>query len=962
MPLEKLNAALIGAIQNSTPEYTNAAAILTDKLNIGREAAYRRLRGEVPFTFGEAGVLSAQMNFSLDRTVGALDFGNVLFRLSFSDYHTALEDYTGVIDQDTLFYREVSSDVDAEQAIAGNSFPRMLYMRYPKLTNFKLFKWLYQQGLIDCSGAKFEDMKVPEVLLQSYRDLVHEAQLMPATTLIFDGSCTKRWVNAICAFRNMHLIRDESVEVLKAELLQMLDDLEEDTVDFVPNFDNSEKEPSVLPARLPNLLVNGSAGIAVGMATNIPPHNLRETIDACRHLLHKPDATIDELIARMPAPDFPTGAIIYGLKGVHEGYRTGRGRVIMRAHTHFEETKSGRQVLVVDDIPYQVNKKVLVESIARLMRDKKIEGISELRDESSKTVRIVMELKAGTFGEVVRNNLFKLTQLQWSFGINMVALVDGRPRVLNLREIIEAFLRHRREVINRRTIFRLNKNRMRGHILEGQAVALSNLDEFLRIIRNAPNPPIAREQLMSRGWKSDLVSGLLNAAFNPQDYRPQDIDACYGLQADGLYHLSPVQADKILQMALQKLTGLEQDKINDEYRQANAQITDLLDILARPERVVKIMDDELAELKDKFGDDRRSEIDPSGDPNFNPLDFVPEETMVVTLSREGYIKRQSLTEYRSQRRGGQGKAAAKLKEGDEIDRIITASSHDQALCFSNFGRVYALPIYQIPEGSRTSKGKAIVNLLDIAEGESIVTILPVSRFDESHYVFLATVNGVMKKTSLKEFAVIRSVGKAAIALDDGDSILTAVITDGTQDIMVFGSNGKVLRFDENEVRPMGRAARGVLTMKLPEGHKCISMFAVHADTNMEVLTVCANGYGKRGRRSQGQIAIMTSERNGELVAATLVNVEDTVLVLTNNGRMIRTTVESIRQSGRATQGVKLMETLDETVVSVTRVANEDSEDVSTDAESHGASALAAETTADSGEFPVPASDENGENK
>ena len=751
----------------------------------------------------------------------------------------------------------------------------------------------------------------------------------------------------------------------------MLDDLEEDTVDFVPNFVNSEKEPSVLPARLPNLLVNGSAGIAVGMATNIPPPNLRETIDACRHLLHKPDATIDELIARMPAPDFPTGAIIYGLKGVHEGYRTGRGRVIMRAHTHFEETKSGRQVLVVDDIPYQVNKKVLVESIARLMRDKKIEGISELRDESSKTVRIVMELKAGTFGEVVRNNLFKLTQLQWSFGINMVALVDGRPRVLNLREIIEAFLRHRREVINRRTIFRLNKNRMRGHILEGQAVALSNLDEFLRIIRNAPNPPIAREQLMSRGWKSDLVSGLLNAAFNPQDYRPQDIDACYGLQADGLYHLSPVQADKILQMALQKLTGLEQDKINDEYRQANAQITDLLDILARPERVVKIMDDELAELKDKFGDDRRSEIDPSGDPNFNPLDFVPEETMVVTLSREGYIKRQSLTEYRSQRRGGQGKAAAKLKEGDEIDRIITASSHDQALCFSNFGRVYALPIYQIPEGSRTSKGKAIVNLLDIAEGESIVTILPVSRFDESHYVFLATVNGVMKKTSLKEFAVIRSVGKAAIALDDGDSILTAVITDGTQDIMVFGSNGKVLRFDENEVRPMGRAARGVLTMKLPEGHKCISMFAVHADTNMEVLTVCANGYGKRtpladhpkhGRRSQGQIAIMTSERNGELVAATLVNVEDTVLVLTNNGRMIRTTVESIRQSGRATQGVKLMETLDETVVSVTRVANEDSEDVSTDAESHGASALAAETTADSGEFPVPASDENGENK
>ncbi len=735
----------------------------------------------------------------------------------------------------------------------------------------------------------------------------------------------------------------------------MLDDLEEDTVDFVPNFDNSEKEPAVLPARLPNLLVNGSAGIAVGMATNIPPHNLRETVDACRHLLHHPDAPIDELIARMPAPDFPTGAVIYGLKGVHEGYRTGRGRVVMRSHTHFEETKSGRQVLVVDDIPYQVNKKVLVETIARLMRDKKIEGISELRDESSKTVRIVMELKTGTFGEVVRNNLFKLTQLQTSFGINMVALVNGRPRVLNLREIIEEFLRHRREVINRRTIFRLNKNRMRGHILEGQAVALSNLDEFLRIIRNAPNPPIAREQLMARGWQSSIVSGLLTAAFDAEDYRPQEIDACFGLQENGKYRLSPVQADKILQMALQKLTGLEQDKIIDEYREANAQITDLLDILARPERVVKIMDEELAELKDKFGDDRRSEIDPAGDPNFNPLDFVPEETTVVTLSREGYIKRMSLTEYRSQRRGGYGKSAAKLKEGDEIDRVISASSHDRALCFSNLGRVYALPIYQIPEASRASKGKAIVNLIDLSEGESIVTILPVSSFDESHYVFLATVNGVMKKTSLKEYAVIMRAGKAAITLDENDSILSAVITDGTQDIMVFGSNGKALRFDESEVRAMGRTARGVMTMKLPEGHKCISMFAVHADTNMDVLTVCANGYGKRtplaeypkhGRRSQGNIAIAVSERNGDLVSATLVNLEDTVLVLTNAGRMIRTTVESIRQSARATQGVKLIETGEESVVSVTRVACDDSEDPSTDAESHGAAEGSEQTPAE----------------
>ncbi len=712
----------------------------------------------------------------------------------------------------------------------------------------------------------------------------------------------------------------------------MLDNLDEDTVDFVPNFDNSEKEPAVLPARLPNLLVNGSAGIAVGMATNIPPHNLRETVDACRHLLHHPDAPIDELIARMPAPDFPTGAIIYGLKGVHEGYRTGRGRVVMRSHTHFEETKTGRQVLVVDDIPYQVNKKVLVESIARLMRDKKIEGIGELRDESSKSVRIVMELKTGVFGEVVRNNLFKLTQMQTTFGMNMVALVDGRPRLLNLREIIEEFLRHRREVINRRTIFRLNKNRMRGHILEGQAVALSNLDEFLRIIRNAPNPPIAREQLMARAWTSSLVSSLVNAAFNPADYRPQEIDACYGLQPDGTYHLSAVQADKILQMALQKLTGLEQDKIIEDYRQANAQITDLLDILARPERVVQIMDEELAELKDKFGDERRSEIDPSGDPNFNPLDFIAEETMVVTLSREGYIKRQSLADYRSQRRGGQGKSAAKLKDGDEIGSVIAASSHDKALCFSNLGRAYALPIYQIPEGSRTSKGKAIVNLIDLDEGESIVTILPVSSFDASRFVFFATVNGVMKKTPLKEFENILRNGKRAIALDENDAILTAVITDGTMDIMVFASNGKALRFDENEVRPMGRTARGVLTMKLPEGHKCVSMFAVHEDTVMDVLTVCANGYGKRtpvkeypkhGRRSQGNIAIATSERNGDLVCATLVDPTDTVLLLTSSGRLIRISAESIRVSGRATKGVKLIETLEEAVVSVTRVSSDD---------------------------------------
>ena len=714
----------------------------------------------------------------------------------------------------------------------------------------------------------------------------------------------------------------------------MLDNLDEDTVDFVPNFDNSEKEPVVLPARLPNLLVNGSAGIAVGVATNIPPHNLCEVVDACRHMLHNPNCDIEELIARMPAPDFPTGAIIYGLKDVHEGYRTGRGRVVMRAHTHFEEMKNGRQALVVDDIPYQVNKKVLVESIARLMHDKKIEGIAELRDESSKDVRIVMELKQGAFGEVLLNNLYKLTSLQSSFGINMVALVDGQPKLLNLSEIIRAFLRHRREVVNRRTIFRLNKNRMRGHILEGQAVALSNIDEFLQIIRNAPNPPIAKQQLMARGWQSALVSQLLTAAGNPDDYRPVEIDAGFGLDSQGIYHLSPIQADKILQMALQKLTGLEQDKINEEYRECNAQITDLLDILSNPSRVIRIMDEELEEIKTKFGDERRSEIDYSGDPNFNPLDFVVSENVVVTLTREGYVKRQSLAEYREQKRGGQGKKAAQMKEGDVIEQLFVANTHDKVLCFSNLGRVYSLDVYVIPEGARTSKGKAIVNLVALQENEKINIILPVSEFAEDHFVFMATEYGYVKKTPLSEFAQVLRKGKRAISLTDGDSLIGVAITDGEHDVMLFSAEGKATRFAESDVRPMGRDARGVGGMRLDENGKLIAML-VAGDENQLVLTACENGFGKctpvseytrHGRNTKGMIAIATSERNGSVVAATLVNPNDSVMLLTSLGKLVRTAVSSIRVCGRSAQGVTLIDVGEDRLVRITRVTEDDADE------------------------------------
>lgn len=715
---------------------------------------------------------------------------------------------------------------------------------------------------------------------------------------------------------------------------EMLADIRRGTVDFVPNYDNSEKEPTVLPTRLPHLLINGSAGIAVGMATNIPPHNLGETVDACVHLLNNPQATIDDLIKFMPAPDFPTGGIIFGLKGVVDGYRTGRGRVVMRAKTHYEEYDKGRRTrIVVDEIPYQVNKKVLVESIAHLINEKRIEGISDLRDETDKDgVRVVMDLKAGVVADVVLNNLYKMTQLQDSFGINMVALVDGQPQLLNLKQVIDAFLMHRREVITRRCIFDLREARGRCHILEGLAVALANIDDFIEIIRNAPTPEVAKTGLMSRGWGSAFVADLLSrAGENVDGFRPEGLDAHFGMHVDEQrYYLSETQADSILQMRLQRLTGLEQDKILQEYKNVTLNIIDLLDILANPERVRKIIEDDLLEIKTEYNDDRRSEIDPTGDPNFDPRDLIPRREMVVTLTRDGYIKTQQVSDYQAQRRGGQGKKAATMKEGDLIDQLFIANSHDRILCFSNFGRMYCLDVYSLPEGSRTSKGRPIINSVPLSEGERITVVLPITDFDDKHYVFMATANGVVKKTRLIDFANVRRSGINAAGLDDGDHLIGVAITDGEHDVMLFSDAGKSVRFAESDVRPMGRNARGVRGMMLEDGQQVIAML-VAEDETQTVLTATENGFGKRtdiaeytrhGRGTKGMIAIQTSERNGKVVAATLVHDTDEIMMLTQKGKIVRTAVKDIRVLKRATQGVTLIALKDDSLAAISRIAEE----------------------------------------
>ena len=636
-----------------------------------------------------------------------------------------------------------------------------------------------------------------------------------------------------------------------------------------------------MPTRLPNLLVNGAGGIAVGMATNIPPHNLNEVVDACLHLLKNSDASIDELMEIIPAPDFPTGGIIYGINGVKDGYRTGRGRVVMRAKCHFEDIDKGqRQAIIVDELPYQVNKKTLQERMAELVHEKKIEGISHIQDESDKSgMRLVIELKRGEVPEVVLNNLYKQTQLQDTFGVNMVALVNGQPKLCNLKDLIQVFLFHRREVVTRRTVFTLRKARERGHVLEGLAVALANIDEFIAIIRNAPTPPVAKVELMLKPWDSSLVREMLTRT-----------------RADG-------------------------GKIVAEYKEVMLEIDDLLDILANPERVGVIIGEELTAIRLEFGQTkigaRRSHIEHSSY-DLSTEDLITPTDMVVTLSHTGYIKSQPLSEYRAQKRGGRGKQATATKEDDWIDQLFVGNTHDYILCFSNRGRLYWLKVWEVPAGSRGSRGRPIVNMFPLQEGEKITVVLPLTgekrTFPANQFVFMATSMGTVKKTALNEFSNPRRAGIIAVDLDDGDYLIGASLTDGAHDVMLFSDGGKAVRFDENDVRPMGRNARGVRGMMLDDGQGVIAML-VAEDEQQSVLTATKNGYGKRtviteytrhGRGTKGMIAIQQSERNGKVVAATLVHVEDEIMLITDRGVLVRTRVSEIREMGRATQGVTLI--------------------------------------------------------
>jgi DNA gyrase subunit A len=710
---------------------------------------------------------------------------------------------------------------------------------------------------------------------------------------------------------------------------ELLADLDKETVDFGPNYDGSENEPLVMPSRLPNLLINGAGGIAVGMATNIPPHNLNEVVDACLHLLKNPEASIDELMEIIPAPDFPTAGIIYGINGVKDGYRTGRGRVVMRAKCHFEDIDKGqRQSIIVDELPYQVNKKTLQERMAELVHEKKIEGISHIQDESDKSgMRLVIELKRGEVPEVVLNNLYKQTQLQDTFGINMVALVNGQPKLCNLKDLLEVFLDHRREVVTRRTVFTLRKARERGHVLEGLAVALANIDEFIALIRNAPTPPVAKAALMERSWDSKLVREMLTRTradgglISADDYRPDGLEREFGLETGGLYKLSEVQAQEILQMRLQRLTGLEQDKIVAEYKEVMAEIDDLLHILSTPNRVSTIIGEELTAIKMEFGQTkigaRRSLVEHSSF-DLSTEDLITPTDMVVTMSHSGYIKSQPLSEYRAQKRGGRGKQATQTKEDDWVDQLFVANTHDYILCFSNRGRLYWLKVWEVPAGSRGSRGRPIVNMFPLQDGEKITVVLPLTgektSFPADQFVFMATSMGTVKKTSLDEFNNPRKGGIIAVGLDDNDYLIGAALTDGKHDVMLFSDGGKAVRFDENDVRPMGRNARGVRGMNLEDGQSVIAML-VAEDEQQSVLTATQHGYGKRtsiteytrhGRGTKGMIAIQQSERNGKVVAATLVHTDDEIMLITDKGVLVRTRVSEIREMGRATQGVTLI--------------------------------------------------------
>jgi DNA gyrase subunit A len=695
---------------------------------------------------------------------------------------------------------------------------------------------------------------------------------------------------------------------------QLLEDIDKETVDFGPNYDGTLQEPLVLPTRVPQLLINGSSGIAVGMATNIPPHNLNEVIEACLALLHGPEMTVDDLVKIVPAPDFPTAGIIYGVAGVRDGYQTGRGRVIMRARTHFEDIKGSadRQAIIVDELPYQVNKRSLLERISELVNEKKIEGISDLRDESDKSgMRVVIELKRNEVPEVVLNCLFKQTQLQDTFGMNMVALVDGQPRLLNLKQMLECFLTHRREVVTRRTVFELRRARERAHIQEGLAVALDNVDEIIALIKASPTPADARRALMSKLWPSATVVEMLQRAALDAT-RPEGLGLEYGLSQSG-YLLSGAQAQAILELRLQRLTGLERDKVVTDYAELLERIVDLMDILARPERITAIIAEELNAVRAQFGDKRRSEI-VLDTQDLGIEDFITPQDMVVTLSHTGYIKSQPLADYRAQRRGGRGKQAATVKEDDFVDHLFTANTHDCILCFSNRGRVYWLKVYEVPQGARSGRGKPIVNMFPLEAGEKINAILPIKEFVEDRFIFMCTAQGTVKKTPLSDFSNPRKAGIIAVALDEKDYLIGAEITNGSQDIVLVSDAGKAVWFDEEDVRPMGRGARGVRGMRLGEGQQVLSLLVAenHQET---VLVATENGFGKRtvladfrhsGRGTQGVIAIAASERNGKVVAARLVKDEDEIMLITTGGVLIRTRVAEIRELGRATQGVTLI--------------------------------------------------------
>ena len=708
---------------------------------------------------------------------------------------------------------------------------------------------------------------------------------------------------------------------------ELLADIDKETVDFVPNYDESEQEPAVLPARVPNLLVNGSAGIAVGMATNIPPHNLSEVVDACIVLIDNPATTIDELMRIVPGPDFPTAALINGVAGIREAYRTGRGRIYVRARADIEEDKAGgRQRIIVHELPYQVNKARLLEKIAELVKDKRIEGITELRDESDKDgMRVVIELRRGEVAEVVLNNLYQHTQLQSVFGINVVALVDGQPRTLNLKQLLEYFLRHRREVVTRRTLFDLRKARERAHVLEGLAVALANIDEVIALIKAAPTPADAKVALMGRSWRSPVVEEMLARA-GADTSRPEDLAAGFGLTPEG-YRLSEAQAQAILDLRLQRLTGLEQDKIIAEYGEILARIAELLEILSSPDRLMAVIRGELLEVKEQFGDKRRTEI------LFDHLDLtledlISEEDVVVTLSHSGYAKSQPVSTYQAQRRGGKGKLATATKQADFVDKLFVASTHDTILCFSSRGRVYWLKVYELPQAGRNALGKPMVNLLPLEQGERINAVLPVREYPEDRYVFMAAASGTVKKTPLADFSRPRTAGIIAVDLREDDRLVDVALTDGSQNVLLFTSAGKAIRFHETDVRPMGRTACGVRGVTLDPGHQLIALIV--ADGGM-VLSVTENGYGKRtpveqfplrGRGGKGVISIRTSDRNGDQVGALLVEDSDEVMLITDGGTLVRTPVADISILGRDTQGVKLISLSEgEKLVGIDRIAS-----------------------------------------